>query len=665
MLWRFKMSWHHQFVWILLSAWIVAGVARAQDQASLPPQLQAALATPSEQLVPQMIRGRILDENQQPLAGVKIVVLESNVSECESKIVGSATSNSIGRYQIPLGDWTQRRYPKGKVLPVDWANSDPPLLTVVAKSPGRASFRIAISSADAVNRGDVTDIMMPPAAALRGMVATADGTPVEGALVSATVGAARPRIDDGIFQARTDALGQYQIADLIPFSQDELAAPGRPVGYGMVKWSSFPQYPLSPVGDENQISIIVEHPDFAVNHVRCQRIPGRLDVNLDPTASLSGRVVGIAGAPVAGALVYLESGENWLHVEDGVQRAYFGTARTDAEGHFSFRNLPTGVYLSSARVGRYVHEGSINLKVKAGETTVAPDIIASSPRMLRVRLIDDITGQPLSFDEPFVACFMLQTGAADQQISSVLPVPPTGDHFVLRPAAGDFRLTFLHIIGEDGPKQFDPIPFQVAGTIDVESADALEVSFRLRAPKMAEEGPNKLNEAIEQARQHVRSGGLEQAIELLDKLIGENPNTSPALLLRAEARSMSKQYRAAIDDYTTLLAIEPPPVEGIIGRNNLAFILATSPDENLRDGRRAVELALEALRLAEPSPPLCDTVAAAYAEAGNFPEAIKWIEQASALDPENSLYQRRLQLYRENKPLRYRDDAEAGVGAIP
>ena len=100
-------------------------------------------------------------------------------------------------------------------------------------------------------------------------------------------------------------------------------------------------------------------------------------------------------------------------------------------------------------------------------------------------------------------------------------------------------------------------------------------------------------------------------------------------------------------------------------RNNLAFILATAPDESLRDGARAVELALEAVQLAEPSPALCDTVAVAYAETGDFPEAIRWTEKAIASEPQNELYQRRLERFREGQPVRQGEDAQDDVSAGP
>jgi tetratricopeptide (TPR) repeat protein len=67
-------------------------------------------------------------------------------------------------------------------------------------------------------------------------------------------------------------------------------------------------------------------------------------------------------------------------------------------------------------------------------------------------------------------------------------------------------------------------------------------------------------------------------------------------------------------------------------RNNLAWLLATSPDESLRDPAEALQLA-EGLRdqAGKPSANLLDTLAAAYAANGRFEEAVHSAEQAVAL----------------------------------
>src|SRR5206468_12877415 len=60
-----------------------------------------------------------------------------------------------------------------------------------------------------------------------------------------------------------------------------------------------------------------------------------------------------------------------------------------------------------------------------------------------------------------------------------------------------------------------------------------------------------------------------------------------------------------------------------------AWLLATHPDPKVRDGARAVELAERACTLSERRVPIMlDTLAAAYAEAGDFARAIAAVEEA-------------------------------------
>jgi Flp pilus assembly protein TadD len=91
--------------------------------------------------------------------------------------------------------------------------------------------------------------------------------------------------------------------------------------------------------------------------------------------------------------------------------------------------------------------------------------------------------------------------------------------------------------------------------------------------------------------------------------------------------------------------------------NNLSWILATSPDPNLRDGDEAVRLAKRACTLTgNDRAVLVGTLAAAYAEAGKFKEAIATAERAKALataagqDQVAAKNEQLLQLYRQGKP---------------
>jgi tetratricopeptide (TPR) repeat protein len=66
--------------------------------------------------------------------------------------------------------------------------------------------------------------------------------------------------------------------------------------------------------------------------------------------------------------------------------------------------------------------------------------------------------------------------------------------------------------------------------------------------------------------------------------------------------------------------------------NGLAWLLATHPDATVRNGPEAVRLAEHACAVTgRGNPELLDTLAAAYAEAGRFPEAINAAQEAIAL----------------------------------
>ena len=112
----------------------------------------------------------------------------------------------------------------------------------------------------------------------------------------------------------------------------------------------------------------------------------------------------------------------------------------------------------------------------------------------------------------------------------------------------------------------------------------------------------------------------------------------------------------ACAQYQRVLELDPDDIAAL---NDLAWILATCPDDSLRDGAKAVKLAEKAAQLCHSqSPEVLDTLAAADAEAGNFSEAVQTVKNASSLAAaqnrqslELSL-QTRLSLYRSNIPFR-------------
>jgi tetratricopeptide (TPR) repeat protein len=90
--------------------------------------------------------------------------------------------------------------------------------------------------------------------------------------------------------------------------------------------------------------------------------------------------------------------------------------------------------------------------------------------------------------------------------------------------------------------------------------------------------------------------------------------------------------------------------------NNYAWFLATGTEAEVRDGRKAVQLAQKACELSQwKVPVIIGTLAAAYAQAGRFEDAVRTAERARDLASEQGVpevakrNEELLGLYREKK----------------
>ena len=105
-----------------------------------------------------------------------------------------------------------------------------------------------------------------------------------------------------------------------------------------------------------------------------------------------------------------------------------------------------------------------------------------------------------------------------------------------------------------------------------------------------------------------------------------NPTTRERI---AAALGAQPQAAEAIAHYTEALRLEPDLAEAL---NNLAWIRAAHPRAEFRDGPEAVRLAERACKITESKEPiLVGTLAAAYAEAGRFEEAVATARKAREL----------------------------------
>ena len=143
-----------------------------------------------------------------------------------------------------------------------------------------------------------------------------------------------------------------------------------------------------------------------------------------------------------------------------------------------------------------------------------------------------------------------------------------------------------------------------------------------------------------------------KVIEAYTAVLAVDPKEWRALRGRGDAYLNTGRQAEAIADYEKALKLQPKD-EGIL--NNLAWILATSPDAKLRNGRRAIELATLACQVTEYKLAyILSTLAAAYAETGDFQTAVKWSTKAVEIGDkeESDSLKKELESYKANKPWR-------------
>jgi tetratricopeptide (TPR) repeat protein len=172
--------------------------------------------------------------------------------------------------------------------------------------------------------------------------------------------------------------------------------------------------------------------------------------------------------------------------------------------------------------------------------------------------------------------------------------------------------------------------------------------------KALEVAPDNAKVRINLANTLTAQGRWDEAIEQYQQALNLTPDSVHAhnqlgLLLQTRG-----EFKAAIAQFQKVLELDP---RHVTAHNNLAWLLATCPESSSRDGKKAVELAQQAVQLSGGnSPEILDTLAAAYAEAGQFPKAIETARRALDLSvaqnhkPLAEVIQNQLRLFEANSP---------------
>jgi tetratricopeptide (TPR) repeat protein len=152
-------------------------------------------------------------------------------------------------------------------------------------------------------------------------------------------------------------------------------------------------------------------------------------------------------------------------------------------------------------------------------------------------------------------------------------------------------------------------------------------------------------------------GRLDEAIAHFEQAAVIDPGFVAAQYNLGIAYCQKGRGGDAIPHFQQALQIEPaePRVQ-----NNLAWLLAVCSDASLRNGAKAVELARQANALTGgENPAILHTLAAAFAEAGRFPEAMETAQRALRLAGAQSnkglagALQSEMKLYKAGLPLHH------------
>jgi tetratricopeptide (TPR) repeat protein len=153
---------------------------------------------------------------------------------------------------------------------------------------------------------------------------------------------------------------------------------------------------------------------------------------------------------------------------------------------------------------------------------------------------------------------------------------------------------------------------------------------------------------------YLSAGRVSEAVDTAEAALNIEPNSASAHRVLEAALLSGGYFKKAIVHIKRFLEIEP---NNISAKNDLAWILATNPDPNIRNPSDAIRFAQEACNaINSKDPAVLDTLAAAYASGGRFAEAVDTARMAINLaDAANkpqlkNIIQYHLTFYTQDKP---------------
>ncbi|HKY32457.1 MAG TPA: tetratricopeptide repeat protein [Candidatus Polarisedimenticolia bacterium] len=150
-----------------------------------------------------------------------------------------------------------------------------------------------------------------------------------------------------------------------------------------------------------------------------------------------------------------------------------------------------------------------------------------------------------------------------------------------------------------------------------------------------------------------RMGREDEAVESLSEAVRISPDHQQARYHLGLALARRGQTDRAAQQLAEAMGLPPGSA---VAQERMAWFFATHPDPVVRHGAQAVKLAEQLVRMSGETAGHLDTLAAAYAEAGRFDEAVAAAQRAVALAAEAGdtrhaeAVRSRLKLYEQGRP---------------
>ena len=247
---------------------------------------------------------------------------------------------------------------------------------------------------------------------------------------------------------------------------------------------------------------------------------------------------------------------------------------------------------------------------------------------------------PAAADPRMILARMVAAGQSDYALAYVNKILGQRDHGLLKTLVVDLHQLHGNLLWDRGQTTQAATEFAKLLTVAPEAVERhREIGQRLMLNGLtrqalphlqlaARQSPKDVELHLNVAMQSMQFGEFDAAIKHFRHVLKLKPEAALVHFHLASALLAKQDTASAIRHFREAHRLDPRSQAA----NNLAWILATSRDDRLRNGPEAVKLAEHVCRQRKNSDPSAlDTLAAAYAEVGRFKDAVRTIKSAIKL----------------------------------